>query len=158
MIATKDQERKALAQIKKIVDDLGENSYIAIAFEGVWELAEENIESDFGNSCAWYIKKAADLDDLLKNEIDSSNEKERRLRNLVKETEAMLEAANDAAKKERDTFAKKKAQLSDELEYALGERDKYIERCHIAESCLEKAEYEIIRLKAKLFDLMFKGD
>lgn len=50
MIATKEQERKALAQIKKIVESLGENSYIGIAFEGCFEIAEENIENDFGCS------------------------------------------------------------------------------------------------------------
>lgn len=34
-MTTKEQERKALAQIKKIVESLGEGSYIATAFEGV---------------------------------------------------------------------------------------------------------------------------
>ena len=33
-MTTKDQERKALAQIRKIVESLGENSYVATAFEG----------------------------------------------------------------------------------------------------------------------------
>ena len=33
MAATKEQERKALEKIKKIVTDLGEDSYISMAFE-----------------------------------------------------------------------------------------------------------------------------
>lgn len=49
-MTTKDQERKALEKIRKIVADLGENSYIGMAFEGCFEVAEENIENDFGCS------------------------------------------------------------------------------------------------------------
>ena len=48
MIATKAQERKALQDIKAIVESLGENSYIATAFTGAFELAEQNIENDSG--------------------------------------------------------------------------------------------------------------
>lgn len=50
MMATKEQELRALAKIKKIVEDLGENSYIAMAFEGCFEIAEDNIGNDFGCS------------------------------------------------------------------------------------------------------------
>lgn len=50
MAATKEQERKALEKIKKIVEELGEDSYIGMAFEGCFEIAEENIENDFGCS------------------------------------------------------------------------------------------------------------
>lgn len=50
MAATKEMELKALAKIKKIVEELGENSYIGMAFEGCFEIAAENIENDFGCS------------------------------------------------------------------------------------------------------------
>lgn len=50
MAATKEQELKALEKIKKIVADLGENSYIGMAFEGCFEIAEDNIGNDFGCS------------------------------------------------------------------------------------------------------------
>jgi hypothetical protein len=43
-MTTKEQERKALAQIKKIVESLGEDSYIGTAFEGCFEDAETNYE------------------------------------------------------------------------------------------------------------------
>lgn len=46
MGATKEQERKALVRIKKIVDELGENSYVGTAFEGCFQDAENNIEDD----------------------------------------------------------------------------------------------------------------
>lgn len=63
---TKDQERKALGKIKKILEELGndpETSYIVRAFDGCIEHAEENIEFDFGNSWkaqALDYKKAAE--------------------------------------------------------------------------------------------------
>lgn len=44
--ATKQQEREALAEIKAIVEALGENSYLATAFAGCFEDAENNIEDD----------------------------------------------------------------------------------------------------------------
>ncbi|KAB0577207.1 hypothetical protein EI53_01229 [Fusobacterium naviforme] len=49
-MTTKEQERKALDKIRKIVEELGENSYIGMAFEGCFEIGEENIENDFGCS------------------------------------------------------------------------------------------------------------
>lgn len=57
--ATKEQERKALAQIRKIVEGLGENSYIA-AFEGCFEIAEENIENDFACSMKQRYERASE--------------------------------------------------------------------------------------------------
>ncbi|MCQ2113310.1 MAG: hypothetical protein MJY95_08235 [Bacteroidaceae bacterium] len=45
-MVTKEEERKALAKIKKIVESLGEDSYVATAFEGCFEYAEQNIEWD----------------------------------------------------------------------------------------------------------------
>ena len=50
MITTKYQERKALEQIKTIIEALGENSYVATAFEGCFEVAESNIENDWACS------------------------------------------------------------------------------------------------------------
>ncbi len=45
-MTTKDQERKALAKIKAIVDGLGPDSYLASAFTGAFEIAEQNINLD----------------------------------------------------------------------------------------------------------------
>ena len=65
-MTTKEQERKALEQIKKIVEGLGENSYIGTAFEGCFEVAEDNIENDFACSMKQRAeaaeKKAAKLE------------------------------------------------------------------------------------------------
>lgn len=44
--ASKQQERDALAEIKAIVESLGEQSYLATAFDGCFEDAENNIDDD----------------------------------------------------------------------------------------------------------------
>lgn len=49
-MTTKEQERKALEQIRKIVEGLGEDSYIGTAFEGCFEVAEQNIDNDWACS------------------------------------------------------------------------------------------------------------
>lgn len=46
-MTTKEQELAALNKIRKIVDSLGENSYVGTAFEGCFDVAEENIRNDF---------------------------------------------------------------------------------------------------------------
>ena len=48
--ATKQQERDALAKIRAMVEELGPDSYLAAAFAGCFELADLNIEYDFGDS------------------------------------------------------------------------------------------------------------
>lgn len=49
-LATKEQERKAIEKIRKIVEELGEGSYVGTALEGCLQDAESNIEFDFGDS------------------------------------------------------------------------------------------------------------
>ena len=44
--ATKQQERDAIEQIKKLLEDLGPQSYVATALAGCLEDAENNIEDD----------------------------------------------------------------------------------------------------------------
>ena len=78
MIANKEEERKALNKLKKIVEGLGENSYIAAAFDGCFEIAEENIENDF---CCSMRQRAESAEKKLKTaELDN-----RDLRNAIKE-------------------------------------------------------------------------
>ena len=61
-MATKDQEREVFQQIKAMVADLGPNSYIATAFRGVFDIAEENIENDFSGNP---VEQAQDLGEQL---------------------------------------------------------------------------------------------
>lgn len=58
MAVTKAQEREALERIKKIVADLGADSYIGTAFEGCFEIAEINIDNDWALSMKQRVDKA----------------------------------------------------------------------------------------------------
>ncbi|MEG0146189.1 MAG: hypothetical protein RR739_09020 [Clostridia bacterium] len=56
-MTTKEQERKALAQIRKIVEGLGEMSYIGTALDGCLQDADDNIDMDaaFSMKSRWEI-------------------------------------------------------------------------------------------------------
>lgn len=90
MVATKEQERKALEKIRKIVADLGEDSYIGTAFEGCFEIAEENIDNDFACSMKQRAERAEkdaqyfqDMANYSSNELEKAQEEIGRLRKQV---------------------------------------------------------------------------
>ena len=117
-MTTKAQERKALEQIRKIVEGLGEDSYIGMAFEGCFEIAEENIENDFGCS--------------MKQRWESA---EKKVANLMDE------------RRSAELFLSEKM---DEIEKLVKLRDEKKEQ----DAKVESLETEIIKLKAKLYDMM----
>ena len=69
--ATKQQERDTLEKIRKMVEQLGPDSYLATAFEGCFDLAAENIDNDWACSMADRArraeKRAAELEEMLSN-------------------------------------------------------------------------------------------
>ena len=148
-MTTKEQERKALEQIKKIVESLGADSYIGTAFEGCFEIAEENIENDFAISAKDRWEKAErDAEDFHRQAQYYSDE--------AMKQEAKAESAKKALEELRETYrtdleAHKKA----EIEIWNNYRDKE-EKLATATATLEAKELEIIKLKAKLYDLMTK--
>lgn len=105
MIATKEQELKALEKIRKIVEDLGEGSYIGTAFEGCFEIAEDNIGNDFACSMkqrwesadeeAEYFRKLAGS---LTDELEKAREGIKNLRKKVLPAEDMQRIHNLACK------------------------------------------------------------
>lgn len=70
-MTTKEQERKALEKIRKIVEELGENSYVGTAFEGCFEIAEENIDNDFACSMKQRAEAAQKEVEMMENEVDA---------------------------------------------------------------------------------------
>ena len=96
MVTTKEQEKKALAKIREIVESLGENSYIGTAFKGCFEIAEENIEWDFADS--------------MKDRLETAREEA----NRSDETAKTLYNENESLKKQ---VARLEAQLEKELEW-----------------------------------------
>ena len=102
MITTKDQERKALAQIQKIVASLGENSYIATAFDGCFEIAAENIENDFACS--------------LKQQLDAANAEIITLQDRNNTLQRFIDRRDAIIKKHDDIHAAEMKNLSDCLQ------------------------------------------
>lgn len=72
MIATKEQELKALENIKNIVAELGEGSYLAAAFDGCFELAEQNIDNDFCLSMKEQVEAAEERIKAAKQQADKA--------------------------------------------------------------------------------------
>lgn len=72
MPSTKDQEREALKKIRQIVEALGADSYVAIAFEGCFEDAEENIENDFALSMKERFEEERKRSENLKLQVESA--------------------------------------------------------------------------------------
>ena len=71
--ATKQQERDTLEKIRKMVEQLGPDSYLATAFKGCFDLAAENIDNDWACSMADRArraeKRAAELEDKLAESV-----------------------------------------------------------------------------------------
>lgn len=125
---TKANERKALEQIKQIVESIGgENSYVGMAFKGAFELAEENIKHDFwGAALDW-------------------QEEMKRQDGLMRQTEAEL------------TKAKRDLEISEANAEDFYKRFREQEvRAIKAEEALAAKDVEIIKIKAKLYDLTVK--
>ena len=146
-MATKAEERKALEQIVKIVESLGEDSYIATAMHGMVEDARENIENDFALSMKDRVedekKKLAiregQLDKMAKELITLRKEKESGLAQLQQVTEERTDLWNQLQEAEQTAHENLDRVLALQ-EINRGQAD------------------QIIRLKAKLYDMMTKED
>lgn len=148
--ATKQQEREALDKIRKLVEQLGPDSYLATTFEGCFDLAAENINNDWACSMADRAnraeKRAAELED--------------KLAESVKDYEAAHAAAHAVAEEKDAKIAGLKAQLAQMQETARwnGQRcDEEAAAADEAQRRAEAAEAEVITLKAKLYDLLVAG-
>ena len=95
-MTTKDQEREALAKIKEIVDGLGPDSYIATAFDGCFEIAEENIENDFACSMKQRVEATVVENARLKEKIKSMELDNRDLRLAIKKVKEESSARETA--------------------------------------------------------------
>lgn len=98
--ASKQQERETLEAIRKMVAELGENSYIGTAFEGCFEIAEQNIENDFGGS----MKQRADGAEQAELESNAAiKELEAKLKTATAEIEALKKAIEEERKEKLST-------------------------------------------------------
>ena len=137
-MATKEQELKALEKIKKIVEELGEDSYIGMALDGCFEIAEDNINNDFACS--------------MKQRWQSAEKETEKFSLRLKERDNQIEQLKKEIKgleSDREALSQKCESLS----------DNNIKLWNQYRECQERAELmemEIIKLKAKLYDLICK--
>lgn len=148
-MTTKEQERKVLAQIVKLVEGLGEDSYIGTAFEGCFEIAKQNIENDWACS--------------MKDRAETAERKLNALELRYKQDVDHLQGVKEHLEKELNEYNKRVSGLELSLENAREDmNDKKDEANDLArglEEALEENEAlktEIVNLKAKLYDLITK--
>lgn len=140
MMTTKEQERKALEQIRKIVAGLGDDSYVATAFEGCFDDAEYNIEYDAAMSMADRVASYAKELSEMRDERDLFKERDSVHCQQIRELNEQIATLKNEKQEYADDVIEKWNMFR-------AEEDKKIE--------LEKT---IIELKAKLYDLMTAND
>lgn len=144
----KEQERKAMEEIRKIVEGLGEYSYIGAAMEGVWELMEENISNDFALS--------------VKDRMDAKEKEIADMKARAYKAESDLGCANDNISslcmklKSREQEIESLENLANKNEESIRDLNEVVNRQNSENSSLALANAtlkdEIIHLKAKLYD------
>ena len=126
-MVSKKEELKALSDIKNILKNLGSHSYVGVALEGCLEIAEENIECDF--LCS------------MKQRCDSANEELSKCKHELEEYHSTVKLFKES---------------TEENKVLREESKKWFCQYHEQAARADKAENEIIFLKAKLYDLICK--
>lgn len=140
-MATKQEERTALEQIRLIIESVGgSDSYIGQAFKGCLDMAASNIENDFWNSykdALDYMKKN------LESELESERKKVNDLKSQVKQYEIAEKNYDVIIRTRTDRMNRYQEQVKELTvnNIALGGKVKTLEQ-------------ENMRLKAKLYDMM----
>lgn len=136
-MSTKEQERKALEQIRKIVDGLGPDSYLATAFDGCFEIAEENIENDFACS--------------MKQRVEAVVVENARLRDKIKMMELDVRDLRLAIKKEKENSSARETALQGKV---LSDDD----LCACAYMALNLATEQDGRMKNAAIDIVVNAE
>lgn len=123
-MTTKEQERKALEKIKKIVAELGENSYVGTALDGALSLAEENIDCDAAFSARYYQETLFETEKKLRAAEQENKNLRKRLDDLKEKSDNEYEAlcskllSNDDAKVIRKLLEERISDLQYEVDSA----------------------------------------
>lgn len=121
MSATKEQERKALEKIRKIVSDLGDDSYLKTSFEGCFEIAESNIDNDFADSLKFNLecaeKKISERDERIEQLSAENTELQKKLNATEKRTVSRksLEISAEAIRKVKGDYLEEVIQLKNTI-------------------------------------------
>lgn len=153
-MTTKEQERKALEQIRKIVEALGEDSYIGTAMAGMFEDAEDNIENDFAMS--W-----KDRAENRQRDIEALKAENQKLREIAENAEKQVEVFQKEAERTAKMAQSHAADAQGWMDKAK-EKDQKISDLNDVirgkDSLIAKRDFEVVQLKAKLYDLMVKEE
>lgn len=135
-MTTKEQELKALEQIKKILAGLDADGWVATAFEGCAEDAEENIQNDFALSMKSRFAGA-------QKTIEAAALENAQLK---EENAALLKRAEEA-----ERIANLKIASADK--WCADFHEAYDKGVELTDR-VEELEQEVMKLKAKLYDYM----
>ena len=159
MRKTKAEEYEALNLIRGILKDFDPNeTYVGKAFEGCVEQAKQNIDNDwmfsFRSRYENRDRDAAKLDEILTKTTDKLRESEEARVDLVKE----LNQKADTIARYIDVVQGKDREIS-RLKVVRDETYKDLEdKLEEEHQKLEKSQAEILRLKAKLYDVITAGE
>ncbi len=143
-MVSKDEERKALDQIKKIISSLGPDSYIGAAIDNtVLELAADNIGNDFLITTTGKLEDAA----------AKLEEARKELREVRKERDD-LKTERDIITGRLEESERKAVGLRTTCEDIRTRNHELLEELTAAQKERDQMKQEIITLKAKLYDLM----
>ena len=151
--ATKRNERDTLEVIRQMVADLGPDSYLATAFQGCFEIAEQNIENDFADSLQGRLELA---EKKLRDEIAEKQRVRDEAQKTIKELEEKLDESQkdwEAAHAANHTLAEQKdAEIAALQAKVLSEDDLedihqlLDDRATVADEKAEAAAQEIVEL------------
>lgn len=151
---TKEQERKAVEKIEKIIAELGTDSYVEAAFRGCADLARQNIDNDFMES----------MQDKYFEAENKRNEEIIKKTRAVKEAEEahqdaiMYEDKYEELVKEYENYKQRADEdfqrMKEQRDEAVDEAGNLYDKLHERDRRIEEQAQEIIELKAKLYDLM----
>lgn len=154
-MTTKEQERKALEQIKKIVAGLGENSYVGTAFAGCFEDAEQNIEYD----AAFSMKGQLELTERTAAALRAEKAK---LEQDLKEVRAHAAGVEESLRRSEEYYEGQLNEMRATLKKVTEDRESTQNTLDATKDQLDDMEHkmlaaqdEVIKLKAMLFDLMY---
>lgn len=149
-MVTKNDERKALEKIKKIVEELGDDSYIAVAFEGCFDIAEENINNDFACSMEQKYNNEHEQVVRLFKEISDWNDDYLKQEAEIKRLKEEIGTKDQMLEQERSM----KREIKKELDVC----DRQIEELETQVARFQESivsyEDELVHLKAKMYDMI----
>lgn len=144
-MATKQQEREALNKITAIIKELGEDSYIAAAFDGCLDVAEQNISNDF--MCS------------MKEQAEGA---QKEVANLLAENRKQadsLQALSEAVAQKQKNIDGRDEQITNLNSIIKMQDDRIKELEEGVESSASRVmalENENVHLKARLYDILMK--